>query len=560
MKKRKLKTQSATLSSFRTLAIIFLTFVAFLLILSLISTRAVKTNLENKSNLIQYANQYRLGSKNLTSSVRSYAATGDEQYYNDYFNELNKDKNRDIALENMRSIGLSQKENDYIMKISELSNNLVPLEEAAMDKVKQNQIQEAVNYVFGEEYYNNVSQINLLTEEFIQVMNERVSNYNKNIYIFAMFVIILSIIMLFIVIVIITKLLKFAKHDLIKPIQEVQRHMEVFANGQFSQECKLPINETETGRLAYSINSTQNTLSKILGETSKSLIELSKGNFNLYLKEEYIGEYIQIYNALKKILDDINNTFITIKDATEKVNIGANQISNVSQDLAKSISEQTYSISEISNLVSNMENKIIENEQMANSSSQIANKSEEELINCNKQILDLKDTITNISDSSEKIRGIIDMINQISDQTDLLALNAAIEAARAGEAGRGFAVVANEVKTLANASGEAAIKINSLINDTLLMVRHVNELSEKTVHNLQNVTEGAKKSVLSMHQIAINTHEDVNTISIINNNIQNILQIIEKISQTAEEASNTSEEQTNQVHTLQEMVNQFQTR
>ena len=117
--------------------------------------------------------------------------------------------------------------------------------------------------------------------------------------------------------------------------------------------------------------------------------------------------------------------------------------------------------------------------------------------------------MADIEASAEKIGQIIGVIDEIAFQTNLLALNAGIEAARAGESGRGFAVVAQEVRALAQRSGDAAREIKQLVSSTKAQVEAGVERVGRTQNAISRIVEEVRAINLAVSGIARKASEEI---------------------------------------------------
>jgi signal transduction histidine kinase/DNA-binding response OmpR family regulator len=107
---------------------------------------------EDRRKMFNFTEQLAGGSDRLTSAVRAYAATGERRYYEAFERELNVDRNRDIAVEGLRQLGLIPSELQLIEKAKRNSDNLVHLENEAFAAVSSNDVRRAIQIVYGHDY------------------------------------------------------------------------------------------------------------------------------------------------------------------------------------------------------------------------------------------------------------------------------------------------------------------------------------------------------------------------------------------------------------------------
>lgn len=528
-------------------------FLLLLFSIMIITNRISSEQLEDT----MYLNQYRLGSKALTAAVQAYSVTGDQQYYDAYMKELNEDKNRDIAWAGLEENDIKAEEWDKLNQIAGLSNGLVPLEEAAMSSVAGGEMQSAIDYVFGDQYGETIQQINAITDDAISTIQTRMER-KKNILAFIEIVAALCFLVSFLVLVNqILYTIKFASKELLQPIINVSDQMTQLAAGDLHSEFHMQKDDSEVGRMVEAICYMKSSLTNIIGEITSILDQMGQGNYQVTIRQEYVGDYQLIRDAFNRITDEMKQTVTTIQEASGEINCGAGQLADAADNLATACTSQAGQVSVVAEHINELNTIIASNKKDAEEAVKISNLSASTLTAGNAKMEELKDAIQEISSCSEKISSIIGAIEDIATETNLLALNAAIEAARAGEAGKGFAVVAEQVKKLAEESSQAAGKTTQLIETTIAAVQNGTTIADEAAANMEDVVMSSTEVGERIQKIVEQFAREENSIGRINDNIAEIAGIVDNNSATSEETAAISEEQKSQAEAMVELIGRF---
>lgn len=262
-------------------------------------------------------------------------------------------------------------------------------------------------------------------------------------------------------------------------------------------------------------------ISKTLKNITGGLARVANGDLSGEFTTKRQDEFLQLTHSLNAMLSGIRLLIQDMQKFGDQVHVMAEDvtaktvaINDSMGDIANTVNEITKGIQTQAIETDNSNTRMIE---FADSISRVCDKAEEmgmtadkatEAVDQGKVIVGeltdksnttvaitkvLVDDINDVEKQSAQIEGIVNVINSIAEQTNLLSLNASIEAARAGEAGRGFAVVAEEIRKLADQSGQSGKQIKGI-------VEHISATTRKTTKSARDAEEITRKQATALEE------------------------------------------------------------
>ncbi len=253
--------------------------------------------------------------------------------------------------------------------------------------------------------------------------------------------------------------------------------------------------------------------------------------------------------ALRSLVTTINETAVHVSSAAQETRATAMGLADAAKHQAQQIDTASAAIRSMAESIDKVSQNSGESAEVAQRSVRIAShgadvvrETIQGMDSIRDQIQETSKRIKRLGESSQEIGSIVELINDIAEQTNILALNAAIQAASAGEAGRGFAVVADEVQRLAERSANATKRIETLVqtiqSDTNEAVSSMEQTTTEVVHGA-HLAEDAGTAL-----------GDIENVS------NNLAELIQAISVAAQQQSHAATDITHTMNLIQEITSQ----
>ena len=348
---------------------------------------------------------------------------------------------------------------------------------------------------------------------------------------------------------------------IVSPLRRATKYAEEVSHGNFNVTLEVA-SKDEVGTLAGALRNMVSTINANLSEVERGKKEAEaqakaaqlatekaeqSANEIEAKSEEMLEIAVAIEDVGRALSDAVAGLSGQIDQATSGAELQQSRVSETSVSMAE-VNQATH---EVAHMAAEASNSSGEARNQALEGAKMVDEVVKSIRNVEERTDELKKAMATLGEQAKGIDQVMNVINDVADQTNLLALNAAIEAARAGEAGRGFAVVADEVRKLAEKTMEATKEVGSaisgiqagvgnsirVVDSTADLITHTTDLSISSGDALNKIVEMISTASDQIQSIAAAAEEQSASSESINQNFGEVADISNQTAQVMEQSA-----------------------